>query len=196
SQAIERARLLEQTQKSATELQVVAEVSAAASGVLDPQELLQTVVDLAEKQFELYHAGIYLLENETENITVRSIIGRYLEHSRIYYFHHNDDKKYFISSADLMTRNMEKRIEIACPILDKNIMNECDYILTECLKDTVNAHQMNSDGLYIKILDTTENNSQKNLFTPLATLTNTVVIKPNHWEVFLQKIKSFYIGIE
>lgn len=136
------------------------------------------------------------IENETENITVRSIIGRYLEHSRIYYFHHNDDKKYFISSADLMTRNMEKRIEIACPILDKNIMNECDYILTECLKDTVNAHQMNSDGLYIKILDTTENNSQKNLFTPLATLTNTVVIKPNHWEVFLQKIKSFYIGIE
>ena len=135
-------------------------------------------------------------ENETENITVRSIIGRYLEHSRIYYFHHNGNKKYFISSADLMTRNMAKRIEIACPILDMNIMNECDYILSECLKDTVNAHQMNSDGLYIKIQDITENNSQKNLFTPLTTLTNTAVIKPKHWAVFLQKIKSFYIGIE
>jgi len=151
-------------------------------------------------KIELIVRGICCLipgvEGETENISVRSIIGRYLEHSRIYYFHHNGDKKYYLSSADLMTRNMEKRIEIACPILDKNIMNECDYILSECLKDTVNAHQMNSDGLYNKILDSQEYNSQKNLFTPLTTLTNTIVSKPNHWEIFLQKIKSFTTGIE
>lgn len=151
-------------------------------------------------KIELIVRGICCLipgiEGETENISVRSIIGRYLEHSRIYYFHHNGDKKYYLSSADLMTRNMEKRIEIACPILDKNIMNECDYILSECLKDTVNAHQMNSDGLYNKILDSQEYNSQKNLFTPLTTLTNTIVSKPNHWETFLQKIKSFTTGIE
>lgn len=151
-------------------------------------------------KIELIVRGICCLipgiEGETENISVRSIIGRYLEHSRIYYFHHNGDKKYYLSSADIMTRNMEKRIEIACPILDKNIMNECDYILSECLKDTVNAHQMNSDGLYNKILDSQEYNSQKNLFTPLTTLTNTIVSKPNHWEIFLQKIKSFTTGIE
>ena len=136
------------------------------------------------------------IKDETENITVRSLVGRYLEHSRIYYFHHNGEEKYYISSADLMTRNMEKRIEIACPILDKNIMNECAYILNECLKDTVNAHQMNSDGSYQKIEDEYEYNSQTNLFTPLISLTNKVVIKPNYWELLLQKIKSFFVEIE
>ncbi|MCQ6463534.1 RNA degradosome polyphosphate kinase, partial [Vibrio parahaemolyticus] len=57
------------------------------------------------------------IPNVSENIRVISVVGRYLEHSRIYYFHHNGEERVFLSSADWMTRNMEKRIEISFPIV-------------------------------------------------------------------------------
>ena len=53
------------------------------------------------------------IPNVSENIRVVSVVGRYLEHSRIYYFHHNGEEKIYLSSADWMTRNMEKRVEIS-----------------------------------------------------------------------------------
>ncbi|RKJ30443.1 RNA degradosome polyphosphate kinase, partial [Butyricicoccus sp. 1XD8-22] len=55
----------------------------------------------------------------SENITVSSIVGRFLEHTRIYWFHHNGENKVFLSSADMMTRNMVKRVEILFPIYSK-----------------------------------------------------------------------------
>ncbi|MGZ4161448.1 MAG: RNA degradosome polyphosphate kinase, partial [Neobacillus sp.] len=61
------------------------------------------------------------IKGVSENIRVRSIIGRFLEHSRIYYFHYNGEEKILLSSADLMTRNIEKRVEIAFPIYDKKL---------------------------------------------------------------------------
>ncbi|MFM8322370.1 MAG: GAF domain-containing protein [Chloroflexota bacterium] len=66
AQALERARLMEQTQKSAVELQAVAEVSTATATILDPQELLQQVVDLAKQRFGLYHAHVYLLDPQSQ----------------------------------------------------------------------------------------------------------------------------------
>ncbi len=60
----------------------------------------------------------------TENVTVKSIVGRYLEHSRIYIFGTEDDRKIYISSADLMTRNTVRRVEVAAPIYDENIKKE------------------------------------------------------------------------
>ena len=69
----------------------------------------------------------------SENITVRSIVGRFLEHSRVYYFHHNGEEKLFLSSADLMTRNMENRVEILFPIFDGGIKKRIKEILSDLL---------------------------------------------------------------
>lgn len=66
---------------------------------------------------------------KTENIQVTSIVGRYLEHARIYVFGRGDQAKYFIASADLMTRNLQRRVEIACPIWDREIQEQLRYIL-------------------------------------------------------------------
>jgi len=75
AQALERARLMEQTQRSAVELQAVAEVSTASSTILDPQELLQTVVDLTKKDFGLYHAHVYLLDSEYNALVLSAGAG-------------------------------------------------------------------------------------------------------------------------
>ena len=65
---------------------------------------------------------------KTEHIQVTSIVGRYLEHARIYVFGKGDQVKYFIASADLMTRNLQRRVEIACPIWDKEIQGQLQTI--------------------------------------------------------------------
>ena len=70
SQALERTRLIEQTQKSAVELQTVARVSSASSSILDPLQLLQSVVDLAKNSFNLYHAHVYLLDESGEKLNL------------------------------------------------------------------------------------------------------------------------------
>ena len=64
----------------------------------------------------------------SETITVRSIIGRFLEHTRIYYFYNNGDEKLYLASADMMTRNLSRRVEIAFPILDEKYRTEIKYI--------------------------------------------------------------------
>ncbi len=90
------------------------------------------------------------IEEKTENITVTSIVGRYLEHSRIYCFGTGENTKIFISSADLMTRNISRRVEIACPIYDTDVKNQILKILYIILKDNVKARVLLSDGNYIK----------------------------------------------
>ena len=84
----------------------------------------------------------------SENITVRSIVGRFLEHSRIYLFHHNGEEKTFLSSADLMTRNMEKRVEILFPIYEGSIKKRVNFILASALEDNVKAREQNELGEY------------------------------------------------
>lgn len=85
----------------------------------------------------------------SENIRVRSVIGRYLEHSRIYYFRNDLAHDIYLSSADWMNRNLFRRIEVAFPILDKalkkRIMSEG---LDPYLKDNTNAWHLNADGVY------------------------------------------------
>ncbi|WP_058485975.1 RNA degradosome polyphosphate kinase [Defluviitalea phaphyphila] len=87
----------------------------------------------------------------SENITVRSVVGRYLEHSRIYYFYNNGDEEVYLSSADWMPRNLDRRIEILFPIEDKNLKNRLINILENILKDNMQTSIMNSDGKYSKI---------------------------------------------
>ena len=84
----------------------------------------------------------------SDNIHVRSIVGRFLEHSRIYYFHHNGDENLFLSSADMMTRNMIKRIEIEFPILDKAIKKEILSLMDVYLADNTKARELYPDGTY------------------------------------------------
>ena len=86
----------------------------------------------------------------TENITVTSIVGRFLEHSRIYVFGRGDEEKMYISSADLMTRNTERRVEIACPIDDPAVRTRLHDILYATQHDTVKARVLQSDGTYCK----------------------------------------------
>ena len=86
----------------------------------------------------------------TENITVTSIVGRFLEHSRIYVFGRGDEEKMYISSADLMTRNTERRVEIACPIDDPAVRTRLHDILSAMQHDTVKARVLQPDGTYCK----------------------------------------------
>lgn len=86
----------------------------------------------------------------TENITVTSIVGRFLEHSRIYVFGRGDEEKMYISSADLMTRNTERRVEIACPIDDPAVRTRLHDILYAMQHDTVKARMLQPDGTYCK----------------------------------------------
>ena len=85
----------------------------------------------------------------TDNIRVRSIIGRFLEHSRVFYFRSADKEDLYLSSADWMNRNMMRRIEIAWPIKDaklrQRIVDEC---LVAYLYDTSDAWLLDSDGSY------------------------------------------------
>lgn len=84
----------------------------------------------------------------SENITVRSIVGTFLEHTRIYGFHHNGVNKVFLSSADLMTRNMENRIEILFPILESDLKLRIHDILNLMLRDNCKAREQDSTGKY------------------------------------------------
>ena len=86
----------------------------------------------------------------TENITVTSIVGRFLEHSRIYVFGRGDEEKIYISSADLMTRNTERHGEIACPIDDPAVRTRLHDILYAMQHDTVKARVLQPDGTYCK----------------------------------------------
>ena len=89
------------------------------------------------------------IAGNTENISVISIVGRFLEHSRIYCFGDGDDRAIFISSADLMTRNTDKRVEIATPVLDKTIADKIYGMLCVMLADNVKARRLTSRGTYV-----------------------------------------------
>ena len=86
-----------------------------------------------------------------DNIVIRSIVGRYLEHSRIFYFFNNKDPNIYISSADLLTRNLDKRFELLIPLKDEDVKEKAMKILSMYYKDTYNTYQMNKHGQYNKI---------------------------------------------
>ena len=93
------------------------------------------------------------VSDKTEHIHVRSIVGRYLEHSRIYLFGTGSQERMYISSADFMTRNTERRVEIAVPILDPSIRDDINAYLDCYFKDNVKARIMKSNGHYARIDD-------------------------------------------
>lgn len=101
------------------------------------------------------------LKGKTENIEVRCIVGRYLEHSRIYAFGTGDDRLLYISSADMMTRNTAKRVEIACPIEDQRIKSRILEDLDVMLHDDIKGRRINSKGNYEHIQQARHVNAQE-----------------------------------
>ncbi len=104
-------------------------------------------------QIELIVRGICCLipgvKNLSENICVRSIVGRYLEHSRIYYFYNNGEEEILLSSADMMQRNIDRRVEVTFPVQDEKLRAEIlRTILKISLKDNIKARILNSDMTY------------------------------------------------
>lgn len=120
--------------------------------------------DIIEKLAEASRAGVKIelvvrgiccliagVEGDTENIRVISIVGRFLEHSRIYIFGTGDRRRVYISSADFMTRNTERRVEVAAPLLDKSIADRAVEIFETMLRDNVKAREQDSDGNYYHV---------------------------------------------
>lgn len=105
-------------------------------------------------QIDLVVRGICCLKTGipgvSENIHVRSIVGDFLEHSRIFYFHNNGHEEVYMGSADWMPRNLDKRVEILFPVEDETLKAEVIHILTIQLQDTLKAHIMQPDGTYRK----------------------------------------------
>lgn len=115
-------------------------------------------------QIDLIVRGICCLkpnEKYSQNIKVKSIIGKYLEHARIFYFKHSEPN-YFISSADWMPRNLERRLELMSPIYDERAKAKLARILNLQLNDNELAYELNKDGNYYKIkTNNKKSNSQK-----------------------------------
>jgi polyphosphate kinase len=122
-----------------------------------------TDVDFIRKVSEASRAGVRVdlivrgiccilpgVPEYTENVRVMSVVGRYLEHPRIFSFGTGKEQKIYIGSADMMTRNTEKRVEVACPVLDEQIRRQINHDLKVMLSDNVKARVMQKDGTYTK----------------------------------------------
>ena len=101
------------------------------------------------------------VEGKTENLSVTSIVGRYLEHARIFCFGEGTDQKIYIGSADMMTRNTEKRVEVACPVLDPLVKKRINHMLQIMLTDNVKARILTSSGIYVEKSGEKNINSQE-----------------------------------
>ena len=86
------------------------------------------------------------VEGVSETINVVSVVGRFLEHSRIYTFHYGEESSYYIGSADLMPRNLDTRVELLTPVENPELRAELDDTLERCLADDTNAWTLSSDG--------------------------------------------------
>ena len=96
------------------------------------------------------------VETETDNVKITSIVGRYLEHSRIYLFGEGADEVMYISSADFMTRNMDRRVEVGCPIVDPAIRARIHRLIDVQRADNTKARLMRSDGTYQPVVNRRE----------------------------------------
>ena len=139
------------------------EIKKGAAGRIIIKANSLTERDIIDKLVEASQAGVKIelilrgiccirpgIEGKTDNINVTSIVGRYLEHARVYCFGSGEETKYYISSADMMTRNIVRRVEVACPIQDPAIKKYLQDFLDLQLRDTLKARQLLPNGTYIK----------------------------------------------
>ena len=128
----------------------------AKMNALVDQQVIQTLYEASQAgvQIDLIIRGICCLRpglpEISENIRVVSIIGRFLEHSRIFYFHNNGEEEIYIGSADWMTRNLSRRVEAVTPIESPEIFRDLQEILGVMLADNRKAWELQSDGTYVQ----------------------------------------------
>lgn len=101
------------------------------------------------------------VEGKTENISIYQIVGRFLEHHRIYQFGRGKEAKIYISSADFMTRNIRNRMEVACPIYNDEIRRRIMWFMDIMFSDDVKIRKLQSDGTYTKVPNLTNSNAQE-----------------------------------
>ncbi len=135
--------------RAGKEARIIAKMNSLCDkGIIE--ELYQA--SAAGVEIDLIIRGICCLktgiEGVSENIRVRSIVGTFLEHSRIFYFYNDGKPEVYMGSADWMPRNLDKRVEIAFPVLDEDLKNRVIHILDIQLQDTMKARILDADGLY------------------------------------------------
>ncbi len=144
----------------------IAAHSAAAPGLIQFKANALEDVDITRALYRASQAGVKveLLVRDTcrlrpglpglsENIRVISIIGRFLEHGRIYYFRNGGEEEYFIGSADCMKRNLESRVEVVVPVEDPLLRKDLRAVLDAQLNPNCNAWEMQPDGSYVQPLN-------------------------------------------
>lgn len=133
-----------------------ARIIAKINSLVDP-DLIASLYQASQAgvKIDLIVRGICCLRpgvaGLSENITVRSIIGRYLEHSRIFYFYNDGEEDLFLSSADWMQRNLDRRVELMFPIEDKQVWEKVMAVLEIQLADTERSWLMGEDGQYTRV---------------------------------------------
>lgn len=162
-----------------------------------------TDIDFIHKIAEASKAGVKIdlivrgiccilpgIKGETENLSVTSVVGRYLEHPRIFCFGSGSDQRIYIGSADMMTRNTENRVEVACPIYSEIIRNRILHQLQVTLSDNIKGRSMQSDGTYCKkeILGEPVNSQEVFMREAIGAIRKPSVSK----EPLLERIKKFF----
>ncbi|PMB49112.1 polyphosphate kinase 1 [Fischerella thermalis CCMEE 5205] len=130
-------------------------IVAKMNSLVDPQIISELYkASRAGVQIDLIVRGICCLrpglKDVSENIRVISIVGRFLEHSRIFYFYNKGEEEIYIGSADWMPRNLDRRVEVVTPILDQDIAKDLQEILGIMLADNRQAWELQPDGSYIQ----------------------------------------------
>ena len=132
-------------------------IIAKMNSLVDP-DLIQALYAASAKgvRVDLIIRGMCCLRpgmpNLSENIRVVSIVGRFLEHSRIFYFQNGGAEELYIGSADWMSRNLDRRIEVVVPIESQDILRVLrDDVLELCLKDNRQAWELSGDGRYTRL---------------------------------------------
>ncbi|MBE9238444.1 polyphosphate kinase 1 [Anabaena aphanizomenioides LEGE 00250] len=156
-------------------------IVAKMNSLVDP-EIITALYNASRAgvQIDLIVRGICCLrpglKDISENIRIISIIGRFLEHSRIFYFYNNNQEEIYIGSADWMRRNLDRRVEVITPIRDPEIAKDLQEILGIMLADNRQAWDLQADGTYIQRRpydDSQEANSQKILMSMALRSTHT-----------------------
>ena len=139
---------------------------------LTDKKIIDKLIEASEAgvKIDMVVRGICCLipgvEGKTDNIRIISIVGRFLEHSRIYIFGNSKRRKYYIASADFMTRNTVRRVEVAAPVYDERLQNKLQDMFDIMLADNQKARYLDAEGNYHRVInDDAPLNSQEYFYT-------------------------------